>query len=175
MISALAGHGGWLYLEDKLKPQDAFEDGFDGTLTPVIWLPSDNGNMTVAFAAAQDYVVGQVVLVPVYDQLCEGKYNAGNQTIGSCSTAGDDVSPGTGSQKYYRVVTFAPFYVTCVHAYPSDDVCTGLALAKALNPSLKTNQARTIEGFFLEDIGLGLDVTLECDVNLGNCTVSIIH
>lgn len=169
------GARGWLYLEDKLKPQDALADGFDGTLTPVIWLPSDNGNMTVAFEAAKDYVVGTVVLVPVYNQLCEGKYNAGNQTIGSCSTAGDDVSPGTGDQKYYRVVTLAPFYVTCVHAVPSDPICSGLALAKALNPSLKTNKARTIEGFFLENIDLGLDITLECDVNLGNCTVSIIH
>ncbi len=96
-------------MEDKLKPQDALADGFDGTLTPVIWLPSDNGNMTVAFEAAKDYVVGTVVLVPVYNQLCEGKYNAGNQTIGSCSTAGDDVSPGTGDQKYYRVVHLGTF------------------------------------------------------------------
>ncbi len=168
------GARGWLYLEGKLKPQDALADGMDGTLTPAIWLPSDNGNMTVAFVAAQDYVVGEVVLVPVYDTLCEGKYNAGNQTIGSCSTAGDNVNPGSGDQKYYRVVTFAPFYVTCVHAKPSDPICSGLELADELN-NLNTNKARTIEGFFLENIDLGLDITLECDVNLGNCTVSIIE
>lgn len=168
------GARGWLYLEGKLKPQDALSDGFDGTLTPAIWLPSDNGNMTVAFVAAQDYVVGEVVLVPVYDTLCEGKYNAGNQTIGSCSTAGDNVNPGSGDQKYYRVVTFAPFYVTCVHAKPGDPMCAGLELADELN-NLNTNKARTIEGFFLENIDLGLDITLECDVNLGNCTVSIIE
>jgi len=168
------GARGWLYLEDKLKPQGALEDGFDGVITPVIWLPSDNGNMTVAFQAAQDYIVGEVVLVPVYNQLCEGKYDSGSQTIGSCSTAGDDVSPGSGSQKYYRVVTFAPFYVTCVHAVPSDPICAGLALADELN-SLKINKARTIEGFFLENIDYGLDTSLECDVNLGNCMVSIIH
>ena len=168
------GARGWLYLEGKLKPQDVLEDGYDGTITPVIWLPSDNGNMTVAFEAAKDYQVGQVVLVPVYNQLCEGKYNSGNQTIGSCSTAGDDVSPGSGNQKYYRVVSFAPFYITCVHAHHSDHVCAGLALADELN-NLNINKARTIEGFFLENIDFALDVNLECDVNLGNCTISLIH
>lgn len=171
----LGGARGWLYLEDKLKPQDVLEDGFDGVVSPVIWLPSDNGNMTVAFQAARDYQVGEVVLVPVYSQLCEGKYNGSTEIIGgSCSTAGDDVSPGTGSQKYYRVVTFAPFYVTCVHAVPGDPMCSGLALANELN-SINSNKARTIEGFFLENIDYGLDTSLECDVNLGNCTVSIIR
>ena len=168
------GGRGWLYLEGKLKPQDVLEDGYDGTLSPVIWLPSDNGNMTVAFEAAQDYRVGQVVMVPVYNQLCEGKYNSGNQTIGSCSTAGDDVSPGTGDQKYYRVVAFAPFYITCVHAHQSDPVCAGLELADELN-NLNIHKARTIEGFFLENIAVALDINEECDVNLGNCTISLIH
>jgi len=166
------GARGWLYVEGKLKPQDVLKDGYDGTITPVIWLPSDNGNLSVAFMAARDYQVGQVVLVPVYNQLCEGTYNSTNQTIGSCSTAGDDVSPGTGDQKYYRVITFAPFYITCVHALPSDPLCVGLELASELN-SLNTNKARTIEGFFLENIDFGLNTTLECDVNLGNCTISL--
>jgi len=168
------GARGWLYLEDKLKPQDVLEDGFDSTLTPAIWLPSDNGNMTVAFQAAKDYRVGQVVMVPVYNELCEGKYNAGSQTIGSCSTAGDNVSPGSGDQKYFRVVGFVPFYITCVHAVPHDPVCAGLELADELN-KLNINKARTIEGFFLENINLALDTTLDCDLDLGNCTISLFN
>jgi hypothetical protein len=31
-----------------------------------------------------------------------------------------------------------------------------------------------IEGFFLENVDLALDASQICDVNLGNCTVSLV-
>jgi hypothetical protein len=66
-----------------------------------------------------------------------------------------------------------------VHIH-SSDYCPGFALAQAMNPdpsnpgkSLIKDNIPSIEGFFLKNVDLALDTEVHCNVNLGNCVVSL--
>jgi hypothetical protein len=75
------------------------------------------------------------------------------------------------SGPYYHILTFEPFYITCVN---SQGNCPGYEYAQTLpgNDDLSANEP-VIEGFFLSDVGIIPDIADGCSVNLGNCTISL--
>jgi hypothetical protein len=67
-----------------------------------------------------------------------------------------------------------------VHTF-SSDYCPGFALAQKMNPdpknpskSLIPDNTPSIEGFFLKNVELPLDVKNKCIINMANCLGSLI-
>jgi len=71
----------------------------------------------------------------------------------------------------FHIITFNPFYISCVHTKKQDD-CPGFELALEVNSEIKDN-TKALEGFFLKNVDLPLDLETHCNVNLGNCVVSL--
>jgi len=176
------GARGWLDLDgggggaNDIK--DWIENGFDGTISPHTWLPTEPGNMSKAYEVMEARV-GDIVLIPVFNGIpCDLKKNEDDcKALVHTSPYPPEPDSGdiivSGNEPHYHVVTFAPFYISCVHTHKNDD-CPGFDLAASLNSEIKENTG-SVEGYFLENYTLALDVDEECDINLGNCTISLIH
>jgi hypothetical protein len=177
----LGGNRGWLYLTDDtnninkwIKDPSAIE------LKVHSWLSGKPGVANSVYKDMKDYQEGKVVLIPVYNVWCKNdKTPLDNE---ACMAAahdplywppepeGGDTDEEVRGNDNYHIVTFAPFYISCVDQKGN---CPGAKLAQILNPDLKN--IGSVEGFFLHNIDLTVDVTQDCDVNIGNCTVSLIE
>jgi hypothetical protein len=74
------------------------------------------------------------------------------------------------NKRNYHIVTFQPFYITCIDKKGN---CPGFELALELGVVDKKDGV--IEGFFLSDYPVSPDSSQNCDINLGNCTISLSH
>jgi len=145
-VKTWGGDRGWVYLIDQvgneIKPKN-IEEGLD-YFNPPAWLKGKSGVTNSLYDDMKKFV-GEVVLVPLYDS-----YNPnGNEN--------------------YHIVTFQPFYITCI-AKNKKPECPGRELAADLG--LFDEKDSVIEGFFLSDY-LSPDSSQGCDINLGNCTISL--
>ncbi len=177
------GSRGWLDLDGggggASDIKGWIEKGFDGTISPHTWLPTENGKMSTGFQHMKARV-GDVVLIPVFNGIPCDLDKDKDDCLASVHTplypeepdSGDIVV--SGNEPHYHVVTFAPFYVSCVHDKPNaEPECPGFELAVS---QLELNKnTLSVEGYFLENYTLALDADEECDVNLANCTISLIH
>ncbi|MDY6867185.1 MAG: pilus assembly protein TadG-related protein [Chloroflexota bacterium] len=186
-----AGNRGWLDLNGggggASEIRNWVINGFDGTILPHTWLAGQPGQQNSTFQAVRDYRVGDVVMIPVFNALCDDKNPTSNQTCMDAAHASPfpsepatgDISEG-GHKPTFHIITFSPFYISCAHVKKSD-YCPGFELAQAMNPSGKHkgeseigDNVPAVEGFFLENVNVALDLLQVCDVNLGNCEVSLV-
>lgn len=174
----LGGNRGWLYLSaDTSNIADSLNETHN--LPAHIWLSGKPGVTSSVFIKMTSWgFEGQVVLVPVYNHICDGD----PRTDAACVNAAHASPPWphfTGSDNFdeirskndnYHIIAFEPFYITCID---KNGNCPGLNYAKDLNIVDKKDKIPVIEGFFLSDVKLTPDSTQSCSINLGNCQVSL--
>ncbi len=179
----VGGDRGWLYLTaDTTSIGDWVDDGPHPNITidSHQWLSGKSGGVTSVLIKMESHgFAGEVVLIPVYNVICSNN----PQTDSSCVddahdsppwpefSGTDDFSEMKNSSPYYHIITFEPFYITCVD---SQGNCPGYEYARSLpkGSELSANEP-VIEGFFLSDVGVVPDISDGCPFNLGNCTISL--
>jgi hypothetical protein len=151
----IAGGGrSWLDLNgggggsDELR--DWVNDGFDGIVYAHDWVGDEPGVANNVFQAAGDHV-GEFVLVPVFDEICDDNHDP-ETACPSEWHAEDNTIDNSGGNYYYHIAGFAVFYITCVDApgVPGPG-CPGHDLASYLNGGRLNNNFKSIEGYFIED------------------------
>ncbi len=143
------------------------QNGFPDPIPPHKWIPSEEGVSTSIFHTAANYVVGKDVILPVFNNICNGVPNIFRdpETTDSCTYGPFDDLSITSSATNFHIITFASFHVTCVQTgknkaiaedgYPYDNPqknCNGHEAAVGKG-SIDTND-KTIEGYF-KDANLG--------------------
>jgi hypothetical protein len=185
------GNRGWLDLNNggggASDMRSWIINGLNFPIYPHTWLSGQTGTVTNVYEAVKNYRVGQVVLIPIFNAICNSAYpktNAACMEVAHASpfplepTTGDIDKTGTAPK--FHIVAFDPFYISCVHTF-SSDYCPGFALAQKMNPdpsnpskSLIPDNTPAIEGFFLKNIEMPLDVKNNCIINMANCLGSLI-
>jgi len=184
------GNRGWLDLDNggggASDLRDWIKNGLDFPISIHSWKSGQPGNVSSAYKDVKDYRVGDVVLIPVFNAICDDSNPTANTV---CMDIAHEppfpAEPPTkdideaGQAPKFHIIAFNPFYISCVHVHQHDD-CPGFELAQEMNPDPKHPQKSmipdnipSIEGFFLTNVDLSLDLENHCDVNLGNCVVSL--
>ena len=179
----VAGDRGWLYLTaDTSNIGDWVDEGPHPNITidSHTWLSGKSGVVVSVINLMETHAfAGEVVLIPVYNVICENDPQIDGTCVAEAHqsppwpefTGVDDFSEMKNSGPYYHILTFAPFYITCVD---SQGNCPGYEYAQTLpkGSELSANEP-VIEGFFLSNVGVVPDITEGCNINLGNCTISL--
>lgn len=140
---------GWLYLGLKQQGANGLKYitryGYPDPLPLPQWFPNEGATDAVVFGYVDTYHRYLVSFVPVFNAICEQTKGSEDPKIkDKCPTVwvnGDQITDN-GKTNYYRVVSFAPFVVTCVSAN-SPDKCPAKTFAN-IKASVKT-----IEGYFV--------------------------
>ena len=152
------------------------------------WLSGDAGVIASVYNQMVNVgYIGSEVLVPVYNYVCEGDPSV-NPLTNPCMIAahadpwpdypdesapdrGDDFSGLRGGKNNYHILDFAPFYISCIS---TKGECPGYEYAYSLFPDDLDEKATIIEGFFITGYkDVSPDSTSTCDINLGNCIISL--
>jgi hypothetical protein len=175
----LAGSRGWLYLS---KNTNNIADSLDEihNLPPHIWLTGKNGVTTSVYIKMVGMgFEGRVVLVPVYNVICDGDPQSNSACVDGAHASppwpafnGTDIFDEMRhpQQTNYHIVAFEPFYITCIDKKGD---CPGYEYAQSFKENKKMKNDPVIEGFFLSDVDLAIDSSQDCSLNLGNCQVSL--
>jgi len=184
------GNRGWLDLDNggggASQLRAWIRDGLDFPIPIHSWKSGQPGNVSSAYSDVQDYRVGDVVLIPVYNAFCDDSNPTANAACMEAAHASPrPAEPPTGDidnagqAPKFHIVAFDPFYISCVHVHQSD-YCPGFDLAQEMNPdpkhphkSMIPANISSIEGYFLTNVSLPLNIEDPCSVNLGNCIVSL--
>jgi len=118
-------------------------------------------------------------LVPVYNYVCDGDPRVDTYCVTEAHASPpwppfsgeDDFSEIRNSKVNYHIIAFEPFYISCIDEKGN---CPGFQLAQSLSGGELENSP-VIEGFFLSDYPVSPDSSQLCDINLGNCTISLSH
>lgn len=177
----LGGDRGWLYLTaDTSNISDWVDEGPhpDITLSSHIWLSGKSGVSTNVYdKMIKSGFIGEVVLIPVYNYVCDGDPRTDSTCVAEAHASppwpeffGEDIFDEIRNKTLnYHIIAFEPFYVSCVSKKGD---CPGYQLAQALSGG-ELKDGPVIEGFFLSDMDVSADSTQGCDINLGNCTISL--
>jgi hypothetical protein len=126
------------------------------------WLPEQAAVTTSVFHTAAQYLVGEDVILPVYNKVCNGYPTVDDpETLDQCNAGSIDIQdPITGSTFNYHIISFSAFHVTCVQTgknkvtaeanyfiNPKDKNCYGHDSAVAAK-SIDDND-KSIEGYFI--------------------------
>lgn len=153
---AAGGNRGWLYLEGNASNLDNIMiGGTEGTVPKNKWYPGKPGADDNVISAAHNHKVGEIVLIPIFDKICET-----NDFFNECDYVSppDTVWEWSGKYTYYHIVDFGAFVITCVYDNVHDS-CPGRTHA-----GLGKKDANTIEGYFLDgyivngEVGNGNDM-----------------
>jgi hypothetical protein len=148
------------------------------TLQPHVWLTAQSGVGSAINKMENVGWSGAVVLLPVDNEICQSKPDTNPDCIAAAHadppwpafTGTDRFDMKSGGSLWYHIVAFQPFYISCVSKSGN---CPGYRYAQTINPDMKDN-VPVLEGFFITDYDdLSLDPTNACEINLGNCTISL--
>jgi Flp pilus assembly protein TadG len=91
-------------------------NGFPDPIPPHKWIPQESGVATSIFHTAAAYVVGKDVVLPVFNNLCNGNPNiyADPEQGAQCTYGPLDDRSIVGPSLNFHVITFSEFHVTCV-------------------------------------------------------------
>lgn len=176
------GQRGFLYLDNVNSLANFISKGpkTDIVIRSHKWLSGDSGVQTSVYnQMMNNNYVGSIVLLPVFNYLCQGDPRTDSTCMDKAHespwpklpSGGDDFSAIRGGKDNYHILDFAPFYISCIST--SANRCKGYDYAFKNTTGLKSN-ANIIEGFFITGYD---DVTLDsnstCEINLGNCVISL--
>lgn len=174
---ATGGSRSWLDLDGSGGGANELKDWITGAVDPPeiavhTWLPEESGVATSIFHSTADALVGKVVILPVFNKVCNGLPTILNpETTSYCNAGSIDIQDLiTSSTLNFHVISFSAFHITCVQTgknkttpeagyflSPSDKSCYGHKVAATdpdgsgpLNPSIDDND-KTIEGYFVRD------------------------
>lgn len=134
--------------------------GFSGNLAIHTWLAGQTGVDTAVYHAVETVIkryppTYPVVIIPVFDAICIGNPLEHPDT---CIKVIPDHNPIPPAEKvvatsgksttYFHISGFAGFYITCVDQ--GGGSCPGSKLLGQMNPGMKMNSVKTIEGYFVE-------------------------
>jgi hypothetical protein len=177
-VKTWRGDRGWVYLDVNKSAKDSILEGPqpNNNLNAHTWLTGDSGNMASNYGWMKSDFVGEVVLVPLYNYVCvngpsdENHYCVTEAHASPWPSGEDDFSKMDKVNKTnYHIVAFQPFYITCI-SKNGKPMCPGLDLSIEIGEMKKDS---VIEGFFLSDYPVSPDSSQGCDINLGNCTISL--
>jgi hypothetical protein len=139
--------------------------GFPDPIPPHKWIPEESGVATSIFHTAAAYVVGKDVILPVFNNICNGMPNiyVDPETLAQCTYGPDDDRTIVGNSMNFHIRTFAEFHVTCVQTgknkitaesgYVFNDKkgkdCNGHQ--EAVGRGAIDDNDKTIEGYFKDD------------------------
>lgn len=147
------GDRSWLILDGDANNAQ-LDDIIRGDLVfgidnPPTWYPGRDGAIADVYKDAKAFIEGRPAMIPVFEQFCAPTSNPLTDPL--CSSV---VEPGdtlvqistAASGTYFRVTSFAEFYVTCVsdkqsHPCPGKDLATSYGIITKSTPS--------IEGYFI--------------------------
>jgi len=196
----MGGDRGWLYLtadtsnigdwvDDSPHPESFLQPHVwlsgnsphpESFLQPHVWLSGKSGNVASVYNKMKtNGYEGEVVLIPVYYVLCDGdpRTTIDPHTGLLCVDAAhappwsygeDDFSEMKNANPKYHIIAFAPFYVSCVDKLGD---CPGMIYAQSLDEDIDKDPV--LEGFFLSNYTVSIDINQVCDINLGNCILSL--
>ena len=138
-------------------------NGFPDPIPPHKWVPEESGVATSIFHTAAAAVVGEDVVLPVFNNLCNGYPNiyTSNEQGAQCTYGPLDDRTLAGPSMNFHIITFSAFHVTCVQTGKNKVTAeTGYAFNNhkgfcnghneaVLNGSIDDND-KTIEGYFVE-------------------------
>lgn len=174
------GNRGWLYLTSSTS-NIANWIGDNGphpdfSLKSHIWLSGKSGDDVNVFnKMIGTGFMGQVVLIPVYNDVpCQGSpisQDCLDRVHASPWPNGTDTFDiKSGNHSNYHILNFEPFYVTCIDKKGD---CPGFNWATTFPKNAGMKDIPVIEGFFLTDVDVSPDITQDCSLNMGNCTISL--
>ncbi len=135
--------------------KDWIENGFPDRVYTHRWYPTGAAVDASVFMAAETFLEGELVMLPVYDRMpCE--IGNGGSIASTCPTLWDtgDTQPWNETNWYVHISQFAPFRVTCVQTGPGDNPkCKAYQDFIDQNSAIMSpgdrNKLRTIEGYFV--------------------------
>ena len=179
----MGGDRGWLYLtKDTSNIGDWVDDGPhpESFLQPHVWLSGKSGDVASVYNKMKNNgYEGEVVLIPVFNVLCDGdpRTTIDPHTGLLCVDAAhappwsygeDDFSEMKNANPKYHIIAFAPFYISCVD---NQGDCPGYTYAQRNVTHFDISPV--LEGFFLSNYTVSIDINQVCDINLGNCILSL--
>ncbi len=142
-------------------------NGFPDPIPPHKWIPEESGVATSIFHTTASAVVGEDVILPVFNNLCDGVPTIfiNPETNAECTYGPNDDRSLASSSLNFHIITFSQFHVTCVQTgknrvmpesgYIFDNQklnCNGHE--EAVRHNAIDDNDKTIEGYFKEvDLG----------------------
>ena len=178
----LGGDRGWLYLTaDTSSIGDWIDDGPrpDLTVESHVWLSGKSGvDTSVYIKMINSGYSGEVVLIPVYNVICEGDPRVDASCVDAAHASPpwppfigiDHFDEIRNTQLNYHILTFQPFYVSCIDKKGD---CPGFRYAQSLPGGDALTDTPVIEGFFLSNVPISPDDSSGCAIDLGNCQISL--
>jgi hypothetical protein len=175
------GNKGWLDMNGggggASEIRNWIQDGYNNVLSPHTWLGGQPGTQASSFKALEDYQIGNVVLLPVFNAICSSDPLA-TQSCQDAAHATFPLSPddtetvvySAGAASYFHIVGFAQFFVSCVDA-PGSGPCPGHDAVVDVG-TLKKNDS-TIEGYFVSDYPIDYDNVSTGGLDVGIRVVSL--
>ena len=159
-------------------------EGYGPTIPIHTWLPGQTGTVGSAFDAFEDpRVLGTNRLVPVYNNLCKGDpWAPGSECTGGPDSDEDRiVTVNAQDPKYYHVISFAIFHISCVWSggnspapepgiEPVNNNCPARELV-GLYATGQTKSVKSVEGYFLEGTQWGLGGKIVDGIDAGAYTL----
>ncbi len=166
---ATGGARSWLDLDGGGGGANELKDWISGAEPPPqiethTWVPEESGVATSIFQSTADNMVGKIVILPVFNKVCNGLPTFDDpETLDQCNAGTGDHDELIASGSFnFHVISFSAFHVTCVQTgknkttaeanyflSPSDKDCYGHQSAVA-NGSIDDND-KTIEGYFVRE------------------------
>lgn len=179
----LGGDRGWLYLTADTSNIGSWI-GANGPhpdfhLDSHVWLSGKSGNVVAVYnEMISSGFMGQTVLIPVYNEICDGDPRTDATCVANAHTSPpwpyfsgvDDFSEIRNTSLNYHIITFEPFYISCIDTKGD---CPGFRYAQSLPQGSELKDGPVIEGYFLRDFELSPDTSQSCILNLGNCIVTL--
>jgi len=152
----------WLLLDENDNDGNQLTNIVKGVstfgMTTPGWYPGESGNKASVYGAAVTYIEGTYALIPVFEegQICAGYVYPENDC--PLYVENDYVMHLTGNdpETYFRVITFAEFYVSCVSDKPGKKCPGKQAVIDFLNANGESSAAKDyanemgIEGYFID-------------------------
>ncbi len=150
-----SGDRSWLNLDGgsvgAAEMIDWIENGADSEITVHMWFEGNPGVQNSVFSAVEDRE-GDILVVPVFDHLCDNIPSATGACSDNWDPDDDTVIAGSGTGSYFHITGFSLFYVACVRNTGGDS-CPGHDVAVAAGMD---NNEKTIEGYFIDGTVPGL-------------------
>ncbi|MCB2178493.1 hypothetical protein KQH61_03670 [bacterium] len=147
------GNRSWMILdgdENNAQLDEIVKGELQLSVTTPTWYPGREGAIVDVYKDAKDYIEGEAALIPIFEAVCAATTNP--LLDDKCaSVRGEEdglVQISTAaSWTYFRVTSFAEFYVTCVSNKPKNH-CPGKDLA--VSYGIVEPYTPSIEGYFVE-------------------------
>lgn len=183
------GQRSWLYVDPGIPSMTQYLKG-TGPKTAIthyshIWLSGNSGNMSGSYDQMKSNGwEGAIVMLPIYNYFCDGDFKK-QADIDYCMDQahahpwpaepeqGDNFDYVRNDKGNYHIVTFAPFYISCIS---DKGKCPGFQWVFKNNESNKDLHKfdSVIEGYFVTDYwDLYVDSTGMCDVQIGSCLITL--